>query len=265
MQTVISADGTPIAFWPSGQGPPLLLVHGAIASHATTWRFVLPALERRFSVFAMDRRGRGESGDSPAHRLDREAEDVAAIVDSIGEPVNVLGHSFGALCAAEAALLTPNIRALILYQGVPLRGADGYAPGVLERLEAQLEAGDVDGMLVSMLSDVAGMNAEDIDVLRSQPEAWRIRVGNARTLPRELRAEQQYVFDRERFRRIQARTLLLVGENSLPREMASAEAVARSLLEATVRVLPGEQHIAMLTSPERFVAVVLDFLAAGAD
>lgn len=67
----------------------------------------------------MDRRGRGESGDGPAYSLDREAEDVAALVDSIGQPVNVLGHSYGALCAIKAALLTNNIRRLILYEGVP--------------------------------------------------------------------------------------------------------------------------------------------------
>jgi pimeloyl-ACP methyl ester carboxylesterase len=190
---------------------------------------------------------------------------VAAIVDSIGEPVNVLGHSFGALCAFEAALLTPKIRALILYEGVPLRGADGYAPGTIERLEAELEAGDVDGMLVSMLRDVGGMNAEEIEVLRSQPEAWRIRMGNAPTLPRELRAEQQYVFDPRRFGGMQTRTLLLVGEKSLPREMVNAEAVARSLAQASVRVLPGEQHIAMHTAPEQFVDVVSDFIAPWAD
>src|SRR5687767_1129250 len=110
MQTVESRDGTRIAFWRSGSGPPLLLVHGATADHTTTWRFVLQEFERRFTVYAMDRRGRGCSGDSAAYDLQREAEDVVAVIDSIGEPVHLLGHSYGGLCAIEAALLTRNVR-----------------------------------------------------------------------------------------------------------------------------------------------------------
>ena len=81
MLTATSRDGTRIAFWRSGGGPPLLLVHGVIADHTTTWRYVLPSLEQRFSVYAMDRRGRGGSGDAERYALAREAEDVAAAAD----------------------------------------------------------------------------------------------------------------------------------------------------------------------------------------
>src|SRR5688572_24264216 len=101
MHTVSSRDGTRIAVWRSGHGPPLLLVHGATADHTTTWRSVRSTLEQRFTVFAMDRRGRGGSGDSSAYDLQREAEDVAAVIDFIGEPTAVLGHSYGGLCAIE--------------------------------------------------------------------------------------------------------------------------------------------------------------------
>src|SRR5262245_47536702 len=99
METVISRDGTRIAFWRSGTGPPLVLVHGGTADHTTTWRYVREDLEQHFTLHAMDRRGRGGSGDSPSYDLQREAEDIAAIVDSIGEPSNLLGHSYGGLCA----------------------------------------------------------------------------------------------------------------------------------------------------------------------
>jgi pimeloyl-ACP methyl ester carboxylesterase len=80
IRTVTSRDGTPIAFWRGGSGPSLLLVHGATYDHTTAWRFVVPELERQFTVYAMDRRGRGGSGDSPAYELQHEAEDVAAVV-----------------------------------------------------------------------------------------------------------------------------------------------------------------------------------------
>jgi pimeloyl-ACP methyl ester carboxylesterase len=258
--TVTSRDGTPIAFWRSGSGPPLLLIHGATADHTTTWRFVRPELERHFTVLAMDRRGRGGSGDGPEYDLQREAEDVAAVVEAMGEPVNVLGHSHGALIALEAALRTRKIRRLVLYEGVPLRGTDLFAPGSIQRLEALLEAGDMEAMLVTMFRDVVQMPPEEIELLRSQQDAWSIRLGNARTLPRELRANEGYVFEPDRFRAMRAPTLLLVGADSPTREQRSAEAVARALPDGRVGILAGQQHAAMYAAPALFVAEVLRFL-----
>jgi len=260
MHTIASKDGTRIAFWRSGVGPPLLLVHGATADHTTTWRLVLPELERRFTVYAMDRRGRGGSGDSAVYEFGREAEDVAAVIDSVGEPVNVLGHSHGALCALEAALLTANLRRAILYEGVPLRGADDFKPGVIDRLDATLGAGDVEGVLIGLLRDVAEMPPADIEQLRSQRDAWAVRLGNARTVPRELRAYERYVFAPERFKNLRTPTLFLVGGDSPSRELKSATAIANALSGARVFVLPGQQHTAMYTAPDVFVREVVRFL-----
>lgn len=260
MLTATSRDGTRIAFWRSGDGPRLLLVHGVIADHTTTWRYVLPSLEQRFSVYAMDRRGRGGSGDAERYALAREAEDVAAVVDSIGEPVNVLGHSYGGLCSLEAALLSPNVRRLILYEGVHRRGSDNYRPGLIDQLDAMLAAGHVEDMLVTMLRDLVGMPAEEIGLLRSQPEAWARRLGNAPTIPRELRADEAYRFAPERFRDMRQPTWLLVGGDSPARERESAEAIAVLLPDARVAMLPGQQHLAMYTAPEAFVAEVVRFL-----
>jgi pimeloyl-ACP methyl ester carboxylesterase len=81
METVTSRDGTPIAYELSGEGPPLALVHGMTADHST-WQLVLPDLSEHFTVYAMDRRGRGESGDAAAdYSLEREVEDVVALID----------------------------------------------------------------------------------------------------------------------------------------------------------------------------------------
>ena len=109
VDTVASADGTPLAVWRSGAGPPLVLVHGATADHSR-WAPALPALEEHFTVLAMDRRGRGRSGDADDYALERETEDVVAVVESAGEEVNLLGHSHGGVCAIEAALLTDALR-----------------------------------------------------------------------------------------------------------------------------------------------------------
>lgn len=260
MQAITSRDGTRIAVWRSGAGPPLLLVHGATADHTTTWRFVLPEFERRFTVYAMDRRGRGGSGDSTAYDLQREAEDIVAIIESIGQPVNVLGHSYGGLCAIEAALLTTNLSRLILYEAVPLRGTDGYKPGIIDRLEALLQSGDVEGMLVALFRDLVEMPPEELELMRSQRDAWETRLKNARTMPRELRVEESYVFAPERFTSMRTSTLLLVGGDSPLREHSNAKGVADALPNAEVVTLPGQQHVAMYSAPEVFVREVVGFL-----
>lgn len=260
MHTVRSRDGTRIAYWQSGRGSPLLLLHGASSDHTTTWRLVLADLERRFTVYAMDRRGRGGSGDAPAYELQREAEDVAAVVEAVGEPVNVLGHSYGALCGIEAARLTTAIRRLILYEGVPLQGADLYPPGVGVRLNALLKAGDREGVLETLYREVVELPPAEVELLRAQQDAWEVRLANAPTIPRELAAEQGYTFTKERFTEMRAPTLLLVGSESPPRELANATAIAASLPDARVLVLPGQQHAAMHTAPAEFVATVASFL-----
>lgn len=260
MLTVPSADGTPIAVWRSGRGPALLLVHGTTADHTTTWRLVLAHLERHFTVYAMDRRGRGQSGDAAVYELEREAEDVAAVVAKIGEPVSVLGHSFGGLVALEAALLAPNLRRLILYEAISPRGAERYAAELVDRLGALLAAGEAEGVLVTLLREVVAMPPAEIELLRSQREAWSVRVANARTVPRELRVVRQYVFDPTRYRGMRIPTLLLVGGDSPAHELEDAQAVAAALPDARVRVLPRQQHIAMHTAPELFVDAVTALL-----
>lgn len=260
METVTSSDGTRIAFWRSGTGPPLLLVHGATADHTTTWPYVRPSFERNFTVLAMDRRGRGGSGDSHEYELRREAEDVASVVDSIGKPASVLAHSFGALVALEASLLTKNINKLILYEGVCIRGADNYPPGLVKRLDGLLARGAVDEMLIATFREIAAMSPEEVELLRSQTDSWAVRLGNAPTLPRELQADESYLFVAERFSGMRTPVLFLVGGVSPLRERENAVHIAAALPDARVVVLPGQQHVAMHTAPELFVSEVVGFL-----
>jgi pimeloyl-ACP methyl ester carboxylesterase len=149
MVKIKSMDGTLIAYMRSGSGPPLLLVHGTTADH-TRWPAVLPAFEEKFTVYAVDRRGRGESGDNEPYKIEREFEDIAAVIDSIHGPVNVLGHSYGALCCLESALLTENIAKLILYEPYIHTGIDVYPPGIADRIQALVDAGDRDGAVSTM-------------------------------------------------------------------------------------------------------------------
>ena len=95
-QSVTSKDGTAIAYWTSGKGPPLVLVHGTPDDH-TRWRPLLPYLESHTTVHAMDRRGRGGSGDGPQYTLEREYEDVAAVVDAVAEGLRIRGRRLRSL------------------------------------------------------------------------------------------------------------------------------------------------------------------------
>ncbi len=107
------------------------------------------------------------------------------MVDSIGEPVNLLGHSYGALCALEATLLTRNaVRKLVLYEPPTIaNGAWTFPPGVIDRLEAMLEAGDRDGVIATTMREVAGASPEVVEYMRSLP-VWQARVAAAHTIPR---------------------------------------------------------------------------------
>jgi pimeloyl-ACP methyl ester carboxylesterase len=260
MEQIISKDKTPIAYRRSGSGPPLVLVHGTGGS-GVRWTPVLPALEAHFSLYAVDRRGRGQSGDAGSYAIEREFEDVAAVVDSIGRPVHLLGHSYGGICALEAALLTPNIRKLILYEPpIPVEGVQIYPPGAIERLQALLDAGDRAGLLAAFSGEIVKMPPQEFQLLKDSP-AWPARLAAAHTLPRELRAHEGYRFQAERFKSLATPTLLLLGGDSPYFFKAAIEAIAAALPNRRVVSLPGQQHIAMDTAPELFAKEVVGFLA----
>jgi pimeloyl-ACP methyl ester carboxylesterase len=128
--SVVSPDGTEIAYFTSGSGPPLVLVHGALGDHSR-WDALRPYLEQARTVHALDRRGRGASGDASDYQFHREAEDLAAVLDAITERsdsmVAVYGHSLGGQIAFLAACLTPNIASPIAYVGPRSSLLDGRA------------------------------------------------------------------------------------------------------------------------------------------
>lgn len=252
---ITSRDGTRIAFSRSGAGEPLVLVHGTSADR-TRWARVLPELESRFTVYAVDRRGRGASGDGAEYALEREFEDVTAVVDEIGEPVTLLGHSYGGICALEAALRTSAVQRLILYEPPLPVGVEFYVPGFLEELQRLLDAGAREEVLTSFLTDVVRTPPEELAQLRSLP-GWDARVAGAHTVVREIRVHDRYRFDPERWRSLAAPTLLLLGGDSPPIFSRAIEVLAVTLPHATLRVLPGQQHVAMVTAPALFVEEIL--------
>jgi len=258
MDHEVSRDGTRIAYEVSGQGPAILLVPGATADH-TTWLTVAPLFARDFTVLAMDRRGYGESGDAPAYAIEREFEDVTAVVEAVGEPVDVVGHSFGGLCALEASWRTPHIRRLVLYE--PATGADTAALDRLAPIETLLAAGEREAALISFYRDMVGLSPDEVEYARSQP-AWSRRVEAAPTVVREMRALVGYAFDRDRLKAVTVPTLLLEGEHAPDWARASIEVVRGALPQSERVTIPGQGHAAQRMAPELFHREVAGFLSS---
>jgi pimeloyl-ACP methyl ester carboxylesterase len=216
-------------------------------------------------VHALDRRGRGASGDAPHYEVTREFEDVAAVIDAVaeatGSAVDVLGHSFGGLCAFGAATLTSNIGRLVLYEGWPSPNPDQLAlpPGIKERLDTLLAAGNREAVLETFFREVVGMPEAELAVYRALP-AWPARIAAAHTITRESRDEQAARFHPEQAARITVPTLLLVGGDSPDFLKAGVDTVAAALPDARIVVIEGQQHIAIDLVPEVFADQVLAFL-----
>ncbi len=258
IQKVSSKDETTIGFRKSGSGPPLLLIHGTTADHRR-WSGISPSFEQHFTVYAMDRRGRGESTDAPGYAIAREAEDVAAVLEHIGEPVFVIGHSYGAVCALESALLTDKIHRLVRYEPPIPTGTPMYPDRLPDEMQVMIDHGDFEKALELFMREVVRMPEHELKTYRQLP-MWKTRIKLAPTIPRELAIDRSFQFESKRFTHYQVPTLILLGGDS-PALFRRAVAVLESALtNCTVVTLPGQQHIAMDTNPELFVRAVLQFL-----
>ncbi len=255
---VTSRDGTTIACFRSGSGPSLVLVHGTLGSHVR-WQPLLPKLDEHFTTFAVDRRGRGESGDTEPYAIEREFEDIAVVVDAVPGPVDLFGHSYGALVAMEAALLTGSVRRLVLYEpAIPTEGPD-YPEGALEELEKIYGSQGAEAVLEAFLTNVVRMPPEELDLMRASP-AWPARVQAVPTLVREGRAEVAYRWDAQRFAELTVPTQVMMGSLSPQYLTHSARTARMAIPHATLAVLDGQQHVAMDTAPDLFLTTLLDFL-----
>jgi pimeloyl-ACP methyl ester carboxylesterase len=254
---VTSPDGTRIACAKSGSGPPIVLVHGT-SGDRWSFRFVEPLLSARFTIHAMDRRGRGGSGDSAnRYAIEQEFADVAALVDSLDEPADVLGHSYGATVALGASPLTPNVRRLVLYEPSP--GISAIEEEFLARLDSLLADGQREELYSVFMTELAGMSPAQLSEMKASP-VWPGRVAAAHTIMREIRAEESYLPEPEDFAGVTAPTLLLLGSES-PEWAVRGTEVARSVLSnSRVETLEGHGHVAIVTAPELVTEAVTRFL-----
>lgn len=260
--TVTSADGTTINAQSHGSGRALVLVSGALFA-SERWLKVVPLLSTQRSVVVIDRRGRGKSGNGPAYAPERELEDICALLTSIDGPVDLLGHSSGAILSLQVAQRAPkNLERLVVYEPpVFFSAEDRIAQDLPERLDALLAAGRPEAAVETFLREGPRTSEEDLSALKAGPAWMQLVRGLGHTVPYDARVQRAYAADPAELARVRLPTLMLFGAASEPRMRSAAETIAARLPNAKVIGLPGQQHMAMLTAPALFASAVNDFLA----
>jgi pimeloyl-ACP methyl ester carboxylesterase len=261
MQTVNSRDGTPLACWRTGNGAPLLLVHGGLCDHLS-WFFAEPLLALHFTVWSYDRRGRGQSGDTQPHSPQREADDIEAILAAIREPAHLLGHSAGGIASLHTALRFSTLRSLMLYEPPYIATGARAKPAraVLEEMERLLAAGDPDAALGVAMRETVDMSDVEIDTLRCSP-GWEHLRAAARAIPYDWALWDDQPSP-EALAAIMTPTLVLMGSKSPAWLRAATQAVAAALPHAQLIMMEGEGHNAMITAPASFAAEIVRFASA---
>jgi len=255
---VAAKDGIALAVECTGAGPNLVIVHGGTGDR-NRWKPLFPLFASHFTVCAMDRRGHGASGDSPDYSLQKEVEDVVAVANSRPGPVFVLGHSYGAVCALEAAFLTDKISKLVLYEP-PLQDLDHTA--VATKMEKMIKAGDREQATVTFFQEIVMLSPSEIAAMKARP-SWPALVASIESQLRQIRALAAYRFDPKRMSTLRAPTLLLTGSKTQSAQLKLAiDGLMHSLPNRTLVVFEGQQHNAMDIIPQQFASVVTDFLLA---
>jgi pimeloyl-ACP methyl ester carboxylesterase len=260
IETVRSKDGTSIAYERRGSGPPLAMVHGTTVDHSR-WGGIVSSLAEHFTLYMVDRRGRGGSGDGQAYSIEREFEDVVAVLESTEIHASVLAHSYGAICSLEASRLTTRIAKMVLYEPpLPVSSETPiFAAHLAERLECLLASGDRAAVVETFLRDVVHLGERDIERVR-RSSSWPMRLQTAPTIPREVAAASTYRLHAKDLAHVRVPTLFLVGSLS-PGYLHAATAMASAAMQGSrVETLRGQGHVAMSTGPRIFLEKVLPFL-----
>lgn len=260
---VSSSDGTRIAFWTMGNGPSVVLVHGTTSDH-TTFNELVPRLAKSRTVVTFDRRGRGQSGDgdgSPYH-VEREFDDVAAVIARVaaqqGSPTDVISHSFGAFIAVGAAQRAAGLRALVAYS--PGFGAE-YPSGALEKVEAASDSDNPDEALQIMFREIIGMTAEETQAMRRSP-VWLARIAIAGTVARECRADEAFLRTyKTTMAQVNTPVLVLSGATNTGPKREIARQLAAQLPNSASYEMPDQGHVAHHFAPAELADVCLRFLA----
>jgi pimeloyl-ACP methyl ester carboxylesterase len=234
-----SADGTKIAFERTGEGPALIIIGGALNSRRSA-DMLVPLLAQHFTVFAYDRRGRGDSTDTPPYSPEREIEDLKALIDAAGGSAYAYGHSSGAILALEAAAAGAPIAKLAAYEPPYLTGDAPEEPwdAFRDRVQGALDAGDR-GAAVELFIRHTG--SEFDEGMKSMPW-WPAILGVAHTLPYDLTLTGDGSVPADRLSGISIPTLGIYGGASPSWAGSAISAVAAAVPAMKQEELAGQNH-----------------------
>lgn len=247
MKTVKSKDGTTIAFDETGQGPVVILVDGALQYRSFDQGMTQLAdlLSKHFTVLHYDRRGRGDSTDTQPYALEREIEDIEALIDHAGESAYLYGISSGAALAMEAAiLLRDRVKKLAIYEAPFNDDESGQqAWKTYTKRLADLLAEERNGDAVGLFMMLVGATAEQVDEIRQTP-MWPLWESIAPTLAYDHIAAlgENASVPVERAAKLTVPTLVMHGSESFPFMHVTATTLAKAIPNAQHRMLPGQTH-----------------------
>jgi len=265
MKSVVSADGTRLALDQVGAGPPVVFVGGALSHRRSNGFAELAALlAERFTVVNYDRRGRGDSEDAPAYSVERELEDLAAVIGRAGGSAHVYGMSSGGVLALRAAAAGVAIDRLVAYEPPFVVSHDAHVPppDFGEKLRRLLADGDRDRAAEYFMRHGVGAPAPAIAMLRLARPIWRQLTAVAHTLPYDHATMNGWLtgtpLAAEPWVSLPTPTLVIEGARSPASLKAASAQLAERLPHARRCTLPGQAHD---PAPEALAPVITGFLA----
>jgi pimeloyl-ACP methyl ester carboxylesterase len=258
MDTVTSRDGTPIAFHRAGAGEPVIFVTGVFNDH-TTCAPVAGLLESDHTVITYDRRARGESGDTGPYAIEREVEDLAALVEQAGTAAAVFGFSSGAMLALKAAADGVKITHLALYEP-PFAFGDVGASRTADlprRLAEMVEQGRPGEAVELFQRDHLGLPAEMVEQIRRSP-MWPALEAMAQSMVYDALLSTALAVPTAAMTAVGAPTLVISGAETWPHLRESAAALAEAMPAARhAQVSGGHDH---QIPPEPTASMLREFL-----
>jgi hypothetical protein len=255
---VASKDGTPIAGDQLGSGPPVILVCGGSVDRMTNAELAT-LLASEFTVLNYDRRGRGDSGDTPPYAIEREFEDLDAAIVATGGSAAVYGSSSGAVLALKAAAYGLGITKLALFEPPYVPEGERRPPANTAATFTELVDDDRrDAAVEFFLTQVVGLPAEFVAGARAQP-FWAQQEAIAHTLAYDATIMGDYWLRSDEFANVQTSTLVLTGGASFPWLAVTAQQLADALPNAQRQILAGQEHN---VDANALAPVLADFFAS---
>jgi pimeloyl-ACP methyl ester carboxylesterase len=249
METVTSADGTPIAYDRYGDGPALILVNGALGYRKfKAFQKIADALSEHCTVINYDRRGRGDSGEAGPPSVEHEVQDIGALVDAVGGSASLFGFSSGAALALRAAAAGVAVDKLIAYEAPFKTDRDAKHPAddYGTRLYELVEDGDSAGAARHFMRNAVGLPAPAVAVMSLVPMFKRF-AANGLTLPFDYEALGDHnmhgaSLDPDEWATVTCPALVAYGSKTAPVLKQASIDLASVLPNATLREVAGENH-----------------------